>query len=291
MSASATAEWLVSAPAGFDSESLEAVFSRSATTSMQHAEDCAPVRRSAGVSRADRDARREGRFIERIAIVLSLLLHATFGWYLLTTSRVDAPAPTAELIDSNRVSVELLTIKPDPLPAPPPPMPIAPQRVPPVPTVNVIVEQSPIQVAPLAVERPMEVAEIVEPTPVQTVEPQPATPITAPVTAAEPINSARAKREQSDYVRTLMAWLMRHRTYPDAAKKEKAQGIVKVRFSIDRAGNVLSATAVSSSGSAVLDEAAVNVLRLASPVPRMPDSMRMSKLSITLPIEYSLTTD
>ena len=291
MSASATAEWLVSAPAGFDWEPLEAVSSRSTTTNMQSAEDRTSVRLSARTSRAGRDFRGESRLIERIAIVVSVLLHLGIGWYLLTTSLADAPAPTAEIIDSNRVSVELLTIKPDQRPAPPPPMPVAPQRVQPVPTAKVIVEQSPIHLAPLAVAQPMEVVEIVEPTPVQTAEPQPVTPVTAPATAAEPINSARAKREQSDYVRTLMAWLMRHRTYPDAAKKDKAQGIVKVRFSIDRAGNVLSATAVSSSGSAVLDQAAVNVLRLASPVPPMPDSMRMSKLSITLPIEYSLTTD
>lgn len=87
-----------------------------------------------------------------------------------------------------------------------------------------------------------------------------------------------------------MAWLVRHRSYPDEAKRRKQQGVVHVKFTIDRDGQVLAARVEKSPGIAALDAAALQVLQHASPVPPMPASMRMSKLTITLPIEYSLVT-
>lgn len=88
-----------------------------------------------------------------------------------------------------------------------------------------------------------------------------------------------------------MAWLARHRTYPDAAKKAKLQGVVHVRFTLDRHGRLLAAGIDRGPGIALLEQAAMDVLQRASPMPPIPESMGISKLTLTLPIEYSLLTD
>lgn len=49
--------------------------------------------------------------------------------------------------------------------------------------------------------------------------------------------------------------------YPRAAVLEEKEGAVTVRFAVDKAGRVMVARAVSSSGHAILDEAAVTTVR------------------------------
>ena len=96
--------------------------------------------------------------------------------------------------------------------------------------------------------------------------------------------------DEKNYYSELKRWLDRHKDYPTQAKKEKQQGTVVVRFSINRAGEVISADIKRSSGNALLDQAALELLRKASPVPALPDSMPQQTLNIALPIDYSLLT-
>jgi protein TonB len=100
-----------------------------------------------------------------------------------------------------------------------------------------------------------------------------------------------ARHEQQRYLQDLMAWLARHRLYPDAARKARLQGIVHVRFTLDRQGQLLAAAVDRGPGIDLLEQAAMQVLQRANPMPPIPDSMGISKLTLTLPIEYSLHSD
>ncbi len=85
----------------------------------------------------------------------------------------------------------------------------------------------------------------------------------------------------------LSAWLREHTIYPDAARRDGEQGRVVVRFTVDRAGQVLDVALVGSSGSASLDQAAQAMLRGAR-LPAFPTAMAQAQTTITVPIRYTL---
>ena len=88
-----------------------------------------------------------------------------------------------------------------------------------------------------------------------------------------------------------MAWLEQHKDYPAELKKQKQQGVVVLTFSINKNGEVLTAKIKKSSGFPILDQAALDMLAKADPVPAIPDSMNRDRLLLSIPIEYSLTTN
>jgi len=92
----------------------------------------------------------------------------------------------------------------------------------------------------------------------------------------------------ANYHGTLVAWLNRHKRYPDRARRLRQEGTVRVSFTIDRNGRILSHRIVASSGHALLDQEIQAMLKRASPVPAPPSSLRESRLTITVPIHFSL---
>jgi protein TonB len=74
--------------------------------------------------------------------------------------------------------------------------------------------------------------------------------------------------------------------YPEAARARGEQGTVRLTLVIDRGGHVVSARVIGSSGSAILDEAALDMARHASGRP-LPPEMGAS-VSLTVPIRYSI---
>lgn len=102
---------------------------------------------------------------------------------------------------------------------------------------------------------------------------------------------ARLSRRERDYFAHLSAHLNRRKEYPVEARQARQQGVVVVRFGIDRDGNVLFAEIKQGSGYALLDEATLALLKRVSPLPRIPRSLDRDRLTLSLPIDYSLTTD
>lgn len=92
----------------------------------------------------------------------------------------------------------------------------------------------------------------------------------------------------ANYHGTLVAWLNRHKRYPSRARRLRQEGTVRVSFTIDRNGRVLSHRIVTSSGHALLDQEIQAMLKRASPVPALPSSIHESRLTITVPIRFSL---
>lgn len=80
--------------------------------------------------------------------------------------------------------------------------------------------------------------------------------------------------------------LGQRRKYPSDARQRGEEGRVVVQFSIDVGGNVLSVSIARSSGFASLDQAALELVRASSPVPRPPEGLPKSRLNIAMPIDY-----
>lgn len=110
-------------------------------------------------------------------------------------------------------------------------------------------------------------------------------------TSATPGNDPKAKQREADYFALVSAHLNRRKQYPREAKQARQQGVVTVRFTVDRNGNVSATSIKRSSGHDLLDQATLDLLVRVSPLPRIPSSMQRDSVTIAVPIEYSLKTD
>lgn len=94
-----------------------------------------------------------------------------------------------------------------------------------------------------------------------------------------------------DYFSLISAHLNRRKTYPTDAKKARQEGVVTVRFTVDRNGNVSNVSVRRSSGHDILDAATLQLMQRVAPLPRMPAAMQRDTVTVSLPIDYSLKTD
>lgn len=86
--------------------------------------------------------------------------------------------------------------------------------------------------------------------------------------------------------RDLVMYLNKHKRYPAKAREERRHGVVNVAFAMDRTGRVLHATVAKSSGSDVLDQAALDILEKASPLPVPPVARVGDTLELVVPVNY-----
>lgn len=85
---------------------------------------------------------------------------------------------------------------------------------------------------------------------------------------------------------SVLRHLGQRRKYPPEARRRGEAGRVLVQFTIDTAGNVQSVSIAGSSGFASLDQAALELVRSSSPVPRPPEGLPRSRLTIGIPLDY-----
>jgi protein TonB len=93
---------------------------------------------------------------------------------------------------------------------------------------------------------------------------------------------------KAHYYSRLAAWLERHKRYPVAAQRRRQTGTVRVTFTIDRQGRVLSEHILSSSGHDVLDKEVMAMLRRASPMPNIPKELGHNTVTVTVPVVFDL---
>jgi protein TonB len=103
--------------------------------------------------------------------------------------------------------------------------------------------------------------------------------------AAAQTASGLSSMSPANWQSLLMAHLERRKRYPSGARERGARGIAYVRFTIDGAGNVLSASLVRSSGFAELDQEGVALVRRASPLPAPPPG---ANRMITVPVDFNI---
>ncbi len=107
----------------------------------------------------------------------------------------------------------------------------------------------------------------------------------APLTPPLPPGPSAATPGKDSWEGRVMAKLERHRRYPNAARARREQGVVHVRVSLARDGSVLSLALEQTSGSALLDQAALDTFRRAAPLPAVPDE-RNAPLELSFPVEF-----
>jgi len=114
----------------------------------------------------------------------------------------------------------------------------------------------------------------------------PPSPITATV-APPPVVKNAPDPIQLFQVR-LLRHLNRYKRYPASARAKREQGIVHVRFTMDRRGNVVAASVEKPSLFATLDIEGVEMLARAQPLPAPPPEMKGDTIEMIVPVEFSL---
>lgn len=115
----------------------------------------------------------------------------------------------------------------------------------------------------------------------------PAAAETALLPAAPAVGQATRKPTAAElnWERSLVAHLERAKRYPRQAWGQS--GVARLAFSIDRQGRLLESRIVKSSGSAILDEETLAMLRRAEPFPQPPPDVANDQLFFVVPIRYA----
>ncbi len=130
--------------------------------------------------------------------------------------------------------------------------------------------------------------------PIVTASLEPAQPSARPNTEATlparlpPAQTTATNPAVAKFERALLHHIARFQTYPAAAKRDHAEGTVLIRFSIRRDGTVATMQIKTSSGTSILDQAALEMLRRAQPLPHIPSELP-DELNILLPIAFDLS--
>jgi protein TonB len=66
------------------------------------------------------------------------------------------------------------------------------------------------------------------------------------------------------------------------------QGVVQVHILIDRGGHLITSEVARSSGFALLDEEALEILKRAAPLPPLPVAMPGETLHLSIPIRFRI---
>jgi protein TonB len=100
-------------------------------------------------------------------------------------------------------------------------------------------------------------------------------------------NSAAGNAAVSNYPGKVASKLRRALRYPAEAKRQRLRGQAQVSFVVSASGGVGSIRLVSSSGSPILDRAAIETVRRAAPFPAIPAGAARSSWPFTVPLAFN----
>lgn len=185
----------------------------------------------------------------------------------------------------------------------PPPKPVAaaimielPPAAPPRPPAPALEQPPPPQAKPKAA-KPRQTKAVAPPlappsAPPSAPEPETAAePATAPPqasVAAAPVRTAANPQAAPNWQSRMLAHLERHKLYPAQAQRRHLRGVAVLTFTMDRAGRVLSQSLRDSSGHALLDQAALDMLVRAQPLPPPPPEVEGAMLTLSVPVKFTL---
>ena len=96
---------------------------------------------------------------------------------------------------------------------------------------------------------------------------------------------------KTTYLSELRNYIERHKSYPPQARTLGHEGQAEIKFSILSDGSLSSVELLRSSGSSILDHAALSLLQRVQKLSPIPSELRMSRLDLVLPIQYSLNSN
>lgn len=89
------------------------------------------------------------------------------------------------------------------------------------------------------------------------------------------------------FQKTLLDHIQRYRVYPERARLNRVEGVVMLRFAMDRNGKVTDAWIEKGSGSTALDAEALVTIQRAQPLPAIPAKLP-DQLRLVLPLTFNL---
>jgi protein TonB len=117
--------------------------------------------------------------------------------------------------------------------------------------------------------------------------PAPAEPVAPGVSLRSPPIAA-SNSATLEFRDALLRHIARFQRYPRAAERQHLQGTVRAVFAVRRDGKVLDAWVKTSSGQTVLDQAAIDTIRRAQPLPAIPAALPDSiKIELALGFDPS----
>lgn len=90
----------------------------------------------------------------------------------------------------------------------------------------------------------------------------------------------------SNYDGKVRSKLNRAFRYPAEAKRGGLQGVAQVRFTVSSSGAASNVSIAKSAGSPILDQAALDTVRRASPFPKIPEGAGLGSRSYTIPLYF-----
>lgn len=93
-------------------------------------------------------------------------------------------------------------------------------------------------------------------------------------------------KARSNYKGKVVAKLRRAKRYPKKARRGNLSGTARVSFTISQSGSVSGVRLARSSGHAILDTAALDMVRRASPMPKFPSDIKRSKMTLQVPVRF-----
>jgi protein TonB len=94
--------------------------------------------------------------------------------------------------------------------------------------------------------------------------------------------------EEDAYLAELQRHLAQHYEYPRRARRLGQEGTVSLTIGFNRDGSLNRTELVDRSGYGILDEAAVEMLQRAEPLPRVPDKIEGDTFRLQLPIRFQM---
>lgn len=117
---------------------------------------------------------------------------------------------------------------------------------------------------------------------------------TAPV-AANPVTQARRKPDKkyigNAYMQLCRNLIERHKEYPVLARKGRIEGTVVIKSTLARDGSLQKCGITRSSGSCLLDNAALRAVRTVEHFPPVPPELQGDDLVFELPVSFQLSAE
>jgi protein TonB len=91
----------------------------------------------------------------------------------------------------------------------------------------------------------------------------------------------------SNYPGKVRSKLSRAIRYPAEAKRQRLRGVAHVSFTVTSGGGVASVSLTKSTGSPILDQAALDTVRRAAPFPAIPAGSGRNSWAFTIPVTFN----
>lgn len=142
---------------------------------------------------------------------------------------------------------------------------------------------APKSTAPVTAAVPVKTAPVAKP-----VEVSPELPVSETPETVSDVAAMESSAGIRSYEAEVAGILNARKHYPEAARRLRQQGRVKMAFEIDRNGRVLSVAMIEGSPYSILNEAAQKLVQEIKNFKAFPDGIQAQVWKFTVPIEYKM---